>query len=163
MISESAAGVRLAFQVSPELCAETDEAEFCAFGNLSVKLVDSVLRVQLDKRTHKETVKTYRSVPMDNFSEYEVGLCRFSHYGADHCGIGVQVLLAFDMNEERLIEIETKLAHQEVLMSDLNQVIARQQETISGLQTALKKFFKQYRDKHGDGEVGPADQKPPHY
>ena len=67
------------------------------------------------------------------------------------------------MNEERLIEIETKLAHQEILVSELNQVIALQQETIDGLQAALKKFFKQYREKNGDGEIGPGDQKPPHY
>jgi SlyX protein len=67
------------------------------------------------------------------------------------------------MNEQRLIDIETKIAHQEILVSELNQVIAQQQETIDQLQAALKKFFKQFREKNGDGDVGPADQKPPHY
>ena len=67
------------------------------------------------------------------------------------------------MNEERLIDIETKLAHQEVLLGELNDVMARQQETIEELKSALKKFFNQYREKHGDGDIGPADQKPPHY
>lgn len=65
--------------------------------------------------------------------------------------------------EERFIEIESKMAHQEVLVAELNAVIAEQQETITQMQAALKKFFKQYRERNGDGEVGPADQKPPHY
>ena len=68
------------------------------------------------------------------------------------------------MNEQRLIEIETKLAHQEVLIGELNQVIARQQETLDQLQTGLKGFFKRYREVNGDGtQVGPANEKPPHY
>ena len=67
------------------------------------------------------------------------------------------------MSDQRLIDIETKIAHQEILVMELNQVIAQQQETIDQMQSALKKFFKQYRERNGDGPVGPADQKPPHY
>lgn len=68
------------------------------------------------------------------------------------------------MNEQRLIEIETKLAHQEILISELNQVIARQQETIDQLQAGLKGFFKRYGELNGDStQVGPANEKPPHY
>lgn len=80
------------------------------------------------------------------------------------CGILRGLLNLRAMNEERLVEIETKIAHQEVLVGELNQVITRQQETIDQLQAALKKFFNQYRERNGDGNtVGPADQKPPHY
>lgn len=61
------------------------------------------------------------------------------------------------MNEDRLIEIETKLAHQEILVSELNQVIAQQQETIDGLEKAIKKFFKQFQ------EAPHENKKPPHY
>jgi SlyX protein len=68
-----------------------------------------------------------------------------------------------NMSEQRLIDIETKIAHQEILVSELNQVIAQQQETIDQLQAALKKFFKQFREKNLGGDIGPADQKPPHY
>ena len=67
------------------------------------------------------------------------------------------------MNDQRLIDIEIKIAHQENLVGELNQVIARQQETIDQLQASLKKFFKQYRETNGDGAIGPADEKPPHY
>ena len=68
------------------------------------------------------------------------------------------------MIDERLVEIETKLAHQEILIGELNQVIAQQQETIDQLQAGLKGFFKQYRELHGDGTtIGPANEKPPHW
>lgn len=64
------------------------------------------------------------------------------------------------MNEQRLIEIETKLAHQEVLITELNQVISQQQNTISQLQASLKSFLNGYlvsKDKEH------ANEKPPHY
>jgi SlyX protein len=67
------------------------------------------------------------------------------------------------MNEQRLVDIETKIAHQEVLVIELNQVIAQQQETIDQMQAALKKFFKQFRERNLGTDIGPADQKPPHY
>ncbi len=68
------------------------------------------------------------------------------------------------MNDQRLIDIETKLAHQEILIGDLNQVMSLQQETISTLQAALKSFFKRYHEANGDAmPVGPANEKPPHY
>ncbi len=69
------------------------------------------------------------------------------------------------MNDQRLIDIETKLAHQEILISELNQVIATQQATIDQLQAGLKGFFKRFREVNGeDGtQVGPAGEKPPHY
>lgn len=68
------------------------------------------------------------------------------------------------MDETRIVDIETKLAHQEVLITELNQVIASQQATLDELTSGLKGFFKRYKELHGDGtEIGPADQKPPHY
>ena len=67
--------------------------------------------------------------------------------------------------EERLIEIEIKIAHQENLIGELNQVISRQQETLDQLREGLKKFFKHYREINGDKSVptGSGDEKPPHY
>ncbi len=67
------------------------------------------------------------------------------------------------MNEQRLIDIETKLAHQELLITDLNQVMARQQETITQMQAALKSFLKNYRDGNGEPQIAPVNEKPPHY
>jgi SlyX protein len=67
------------------------------------------------------------------------------------------------MEENRLIDIETKLAHQEVLISELNQVIATQQATLNELTAGLKGFFKRYKELDDGNPIGPADQKPPHY
>lgn len=68
------------------------------------------------------------------------------------------------MDEQRIVEIETKIAHQELLISDLNQVITQQQMTIVELQTGLKNFLKRYQELHGEGGTGtPENQKPPHY
>ena len=38
------------------------------------------------------------------------------------------------MSEERLVEIETKMAHQEYLLSELNDVVTKQQEIIRQLE-----------------------------
>jgi SlyX protein len=65
------------------------------------------------------------------------------------------------MNEERLIEIETKLSHQENLLEELHQVLYRQQETIDQMEKALKVLVKRVPDE--SKEVGPGNQKPPHY
>lgn len=65
------------------------------------------------------------------------------------------------MNEQRLIEIETKLAHQEVLIAELNQVITQQQITITQLETSLKSFVKEFL-AHNANEKH-ANEKPPHY
>jgi SlyX protein len=66
------------------------------------------------------------------------------------------------MQDERLVDIETKLSHQEILIEELNQVLYRQQETIDQLQKALKVLVKRVPEGLGN-EIGPAKQKPPHY
>ena len=66
------------------------------------------------------------------------------------------------MSEQRLIDIETKLAHQEILIDELNEVIARQQTTIDTLEKALTVLAKKVR-LPDTKPIGPADQKPPHY
>ena len=63
------------------------------------------------------------------------------------------------MNDDRLIEIETKLSHQEVLIDELNQVLYKQQETIDQLEKALKILVKRLPES----STGPANEKPPHY
>ncbi len=62
------------------------------------------------------------------------------------------------MSEQRLIEIETKLAFQEALIEELNRVIATQQTTINGLEKAVKILAK----SSDTNRIGAADQKPPH-
>ncbi len=68
------------------------------------------------------------------------------------------------MDEQRLIDIEIKIAHQELVISELNQVITKQQATIDELQKGLKNFLKRYRELNGDEGAGtPISEKPPHY
>jgi SlyX protein len=68
------------------------------------------------------------------------------------------------MSEQRLIEIETKISHQEALLEDLNQVICRQQETIDLIETKLKALIERFREGAGSNvEIASGNEKPPHY
>lgn len=68
------------------------------------------------------------------------------------------------MNEERLIELEIKIAHQEALIEELNQALALQQGDLTQLKASLERFFKKYLERaHLEAEIGPANEKPPHY
>ena len=65
---------------------------------------------------------------------------------------------------ERLDSIETKIAYQELTISELNNVIVEQQKTID----RMEKQLKQITDKLNDiAELTGSDrggiQKPPHY
>ena len=62
------------------------------------------------------------------------------------------------MNEERLIEIEIKIANQEHLLEQLNTVMYEQQKTIDRLEKSLKEL-----EKANQLEIGPHNVKPPHY
>lgn len=68
------------------------------------------------------------------------------------------------MNDQRIIDFETKLAHQEYLLSQLNQVMTDQQEAINGLQAAVKVLLKNLQDGAGVNPAAtPVNEKPPHY
>ncbi|KYG67262.1 SlyX protein [Bdellovibrio bacteriovorus] len=67
------------------------------------------------------------------------------------------------MTEERLIDIETKIAHQEHLLEELSQVLYEQQKTIDHLEKRLIQLSKKIEDGPDGGDIGPANQKPPHY
>jgi SlyX protein len=69
------------------------------------------------------------------------------------------------MNEEnRFITIETKLAHQEFLLEELNQVVYRQQLQIDQLEKKIASVIKRVENALVTGdEIGPAGEKPPHY
>jgi len=68
------------------------------------------------------------------------------------------------MNEDRIVDIETKLAHQEHLLLELNDVITKQQEKIMSLEGLCDSIIERVRSL---GEVAPADanadEVPPHY
>lgn len=69
------------------------------------------------------------------------------------------------MNEDRLIEIETKLAYHEKTIKDLNDVLYEQQKEIKRLSDICDTLAKQEstRSSSLQGNNAPSDEKPPHY
>jgi SlyX protein len=68
--------------------------------------------------------------------------------------------------EEKLIELETKFSYQEDLLSDLNDIVAKQQLQLDELITEMSGIKEQLQDvaERGSAEGhGEQDEKPPHY
>ena len=68
------------------------------------------------------------------------------------------------MEESRIIEIETKLAHQDQLLIELNNVVTDQQTQLMRLDelfTAMLERVRSLGDNSPDDE--PQDERPPHY
>ena len=68
------------------------------------------------------------------------------------------------MDEDRLIDIETKMAHQEQLLSELNEALTDQQAQIGRLESLCQSLIDRLnslRDDAGIGQV--SDERPPHY
>ena len=68
------------------------------------------------------------------------------------------------MSEERFIDLETRLAHQDQLLHDLNDVVTAQQAKIMQLDELCRSLIDRVRSI-GDGvSAGDAgDERPPHY
>ncbi len=69
------------------------------------------------------------------------------------------------MSEERLVEIETKIAFQEKTIEDLNDVIYEQQQEIERLGSICNVLVKRVKElsEFTQGVDAPANEKPPHY
>jgi len=68
------------------------------------------------------------------------------------------------MTEQRLVDIETKLAHQEHLLLELNDVITKQQEKIMRLEGLCDSIIERVRSLAEAAPAGPnVDEVPPHY
>jgi SlyX protein len=68
------------------------------------------------------------------------------------------------LDENRVIEIETKLAHQEHLLSELNEALTDQQAQISGLERLCQSLIERVKsllDSSSADQV--TDDRPPHY
>lgn len=67
--------------------------------------------------------------------------------------------------EDRLIEIETKLAYQEDLLQSLNDIIIEQRELLDLLELRIKKLIEKINN--GSENIQPSgnaeDELPPHY
>jgi len=70
------------------------------------------------------------------------------------------------MNEQRLIELEIKLAYQDDLLQTLNAIVSQQQQSIGRLEktcTLLNERIKSLSEQRQQGEASPAYEIPPHY
>ena len=68
------------------------------------------------------------------------------------------------MSEERFIDLETRVAHQDQLLNDLNDVVTAQQAKIMQLEELCKSLLGRVRsigEAMPEGESG--DERPPHY
>lgn len=68
------------------------------------------------------------------------------------------------MSEERFIDLETRLAHQDQLLNDLNDVVTDQQAKIMKLEQLCKLLLGRMRsigEAMPEGDSG--DERPPHY
>lgn len=68
------------------------------------------------------------------------------------------------MSEDRLIDIESKLAHQEQLLIELNEVLTEQQARVMQLERLSTSLIERIRAiGEGAPDDGPTDERPPHY
>ncbi len=69
------------------------------------------------------------------------------------------------MSEERLVEIETKIAFQEKTIQDLNDVLCEQQQEIERLGSTCDALVKRVKElsEFTPGMDAPTNEKPPHY
>lgn len=68
------------------------------------------------------------------------------------------------MSEERLIEIESKIAYQEDTVQELNKVIYQQQKQIDRLEAICNSLINHVRDlSDAMAASSSANEKPPHY
>lgn len=68
------------------------------------------------------------------------------------------------MDEQRIIDLELKISHQEVAIEELQNTVHEQGLAIAKLETTLKKLGERIEDySSGANQVGPGNEKPPHY
>ena len=68
------------------------------------------------------------------------------------------------MNEDRLVQIETKLAHQEQMLMELDDALTTQQSTIMTLERMCASMAERMQSLGGDETATPpGDERPPHY
>jgi len=66
-------------------------------------------------------------------------------------------------NEERFVDIEIKLVHQEDMVDSLNEIVYEQQKRIDKLEALVAALAQQLREGNRNDGQGPVDERPPHY
>lgn len=68
------------------------------------------------------------------------------------------------MNEEKINDLEIKIAYQEQSIQDLSDVLHTVQNRMDQMQRKIDELLEQAKSDGGDGvEYGPANEAPPHY
>lgn len=68
------------------------------------------------------------------------------------------------MSEQRFIDLETQFSHHEREIEELQKTVFEQQLVIDKLEKRLSLVVEQFKGSLNSGqEIGPADEKPPHY
>jgi SlyX protein len=68
------------------------------------------------------------------------------------------------MSEERFVDLETRLAHQDQMLHELNDVVTDQQAKIMQLEELCRSLIDRVRSLGEGPPAGdPADERPPHY
>jgi SlyX protein len=65
------------------------------------------------------------------------------------------------MSESRIEDLETRVAHQERTIAELNDVITAQWRKLEAIEFQLRRLGEEIQTM--DAGDGPANQKPPHY
>jgi SlyX protein len=65
-------------------------------------------------------------------------------------------------NEDRFVDIEIKLAHQEDMVDELNQVVIQQSRRIDQLEAMVSQLAEHIRNNAQSGP-NPVNEPPPHY
>lgn len=66
------------------------------------------------------------------------------------------------MDDNRIIDIETRLAHQDDTLQELNDAMSSQQAQIMELERLCKSLIDRVRSL-SEGDIDSGDEKPPHY
>ncbi len=68
------------------------------------------------------------------------------------------------MSEERIIDLESRLAHMDQMLHELNDVVTEQQAQIMQLEELCRSLLERVRSLGEGGAAGdPLDERPPHY
>ena len=66
------------------------------------------------------------------------------------------------MNDDKLVDIESKLAHQDHMLGALNDALSSQQAQITDLESLVRSLIERVRGI-SESATGTRDEKPPHY
>ncbi|MGZ4955565.1 MAG: SlyX family protein [Methylobacter sp.] len=68
------------------------------------------------------------------------------------------------MNDDRIIELEIKVAYQEDLQQELNKIVGRQQQQIDRLEATCSMLNERIKSLSVEGSAGEnVEEVPPHY